>query len=185
MDFAEIKKHTLTMMGAIVLATILSTTWIVFAVLSRSEKAIYLPQAARFLSAALLMGLALLLRARRLPEISLRLFQASVTVSVLAFFLSPILCFFALRTLSSGAAAILYTTGPMWLLIFTQGGHRDRWVHMGIIVAGLALFMYGIFPDNELRGPTIVPVILLCIGLFVFVMGTWVAKKFFLDPLRH
>jgi drug/metabolite transporter (DMT)-like permease len=162
-----------------VLGTVLSTTWLCIAVLSRLEPAVYLPQAVRFLGASLVLLVLGWVFARRLPRISLRLFHAAITVAALAYVLSPVLAFYSLRTVSSGLGALVYVSLPIWFLLVAYGEGSSRlWQHLFVVI-GLVLVAIGSWDQSELRGSSYLPLFTLVAGMVAFMAGVWVSRRLF------
>ncbi len=163
----------------LILGAVLSTTWLCIAVLARLDTAIFLPQAVRFFSAALVLLVLGWITTRRLPQISLRLFHASITVAALAHVLSPVLCFFALRALPSGLGSLMYVSIPIWFLLAAYGEGGDRlWQHVFIVV-GLLLVTWGVWEQADLRGGGFLSTIALVVGMIAFMAGVWVSRRLF------
>lgn len=163
----------------LVLAGVLSTTWLLSAVLARLSDAVYLPQAARLGGGALFLFLVPLVTAGRLPQISLRLLHAAITVAGLAYFVSPVLLTFALRTLPSGFVAIVYSTLPLWLILVAHGAGFDKKNQYLLVVIGLGLFLWGVLPEIALRGRGPAAGIALAGSVFSLILGVWVSKRLF------
>ncbi len=164
---------------AVVLGGILSSTWFCIAVLARLDTAVYLPQGVRFLGASLVLLVLGWISARRLPQISLKLFHAAITVAALAYVLSPVLCFYALRTLSSGLGALVYVSIPMWFLLAAYGEGGDRMYQHVALVLGLALVTWGVWDQNVLRGGSVLAIFALVTGMLAFMAGVWVSRRLF------
>ncbi len=163
----------------LLLGAVLSTTWICIAVLARMESAVFLPQAVRFLGAASVLLVLGFIATKRLPQISLRLFHAAITVAALAYVLSPLLCYYSLRTLSSGLGALVYVSIPIWFLLAAYGEGRDRLWHHVLLVVGLVLVAIGSWDQADLRGGGITALVTLVIGMIAFMAGVWVSRRLF------
>jgi len=164
---------------AFFISVLIAPTWILLAVLSRWEEAIYFPMAVRYLGTAIVLaGVPFLFRGW-LPRISLRLLHAAITVAGLAYFLSPVLCFFALRRLPSGFVALVFATVPMWFILVAYGAGRERLPSYFVLVAGLVLLYLGVRPEAELRGNSLLGLICLAGSVVSFVAGVWVSKRLF------
>lgn len=160
-------------------ALVLSATWMLIAVLARLSPALYAPQAVRFGGAALFLLIVIFCQARRPPQISLRLFHAAITVAALAYVLSPLMIFAALRTLPSGFCALAYSTIPVWFLLLVYGYGRERLYEPLVIVIGLGLVMIAGYDESGLRGSPLLSLVLLTVGISAFIAGLWVSRRLF------
>src|SRR5690606_39105765 len=103
------------------LGVILSTSWLINAIVVRVTGMLYLPIAARFLMGATALFIIPALFLRRFPQRSLRLLHAAISVSGLTYFMAPLLTQVSLQTLPSGAVALVMCTVPIWLSFLVRG----------------------------------------------------------------
>ncbi len=139
----------------VLLALLLSVRWLLVAILVRIDETIYMPQGVVYLGAASVLLLVPMVTTGRVPQISLRLLHAAITVAGLAYFLSPVMLEFALRVLPSAYVATVFATVPMWLLLIAHGMFRDKFNQYVLLFVGIAVFFFGIREEAELRGSTI------------------------------
>jgi drug/metabolite transporter (DMT)-like permease len=165
--------------GTIIGAFLVSTTWICCAVLARSHDAIFLPQAIRYLSAALVMAGLSYVTDRRPPGISVRLLHAAVTVGGLCYFLSPIFTFYAVRILPSGLGAVVYLSVPLWYLAAAYHGEELTLPDYVMTGVGLVVFCCGVIPESYVRGAAHLPLLCLLVGMVAFMVGGWVTRRLF------
>ena len=153
----------------------------VIAVLARLDDALFMPQVFRFLMAALVVGSLGAFSTRRLPKISLRLFHAAITVSALAYVLSPILCFYALRILPSSVGALAYVSIPLWFvaLAFYNPSTNRRIFERFMVLASIGVVFFGSFDEAALRGDPWTALLLLAVGVVCFMAGSWVSRRLF------
>lgn len=167
-------------MARTVLATFfLATIWMVSAILARSSDAVFLPQAFRFLSGALVLGVAPLIFWRRPPGLSIRLLHAAVTVGGLSYFIAPVFTFYALRVVPSGLVAVLYLSVPLWFLLLAYHGQEATLADFAMAGIGIVVFCGAIVPVSYVRGPAHLPLLCLFVGTFAFMCGGWVARRLF------
>lgn len=161
------------------LGVVLSMRWILIAVLARLDEAIYVPQAFVYFGAALVLFFIPLITNGRVPQLSLRLLHAAITVAGLAYFMSPVLLVFALRVLPSAFCATVFATLPMWLLLIAYGMGREKLNQYILLVVGISVFFIGIKDEAALRGSTALALGALLSSVFCLLLGVWVSKRLF------
>lgn len=161
------------------LSVVLSLSWILPAILVRLSPALFFPLGFRFLGGAFFIVMVPLLTAARIPNFSLKLLHASITVASLAYVMAPMLAYYALKTLPSAFVATAYCTLPMWFLVAAYGEFAERRNHVIVMCLALLVFFAGVYPSASLRGPYGLGLLALAGSLVSFLAGIWVSRRLF------
>ena len=164
---------------SVAIAVVLSTGWIVMAVLARWSDAIFLPQALRFGSAAAVLFCLLIFGSHRLPRLSPRLVSGAIAIGICTYVISPVLAFYGLRTISSGLGALAFVTLPVFFLLLVYREGKDRLYQHVFVVLGLLLFYVGTKPEADLRGLSFVGFFAILASMFVFLAGVAISRKLY------
>ncbi len=161
------------------IAVLLSTTWLTSAILVRTTDLVYLPLAGRFLIGATTLFFIPVIFLRRMPQTSLRLLHASLSVSVLVYFLSPLLVVVSLNTLPSGMAALVMCSAPLWLSLLARGVQLNKLPNYLLLVMGLLSFLVGCWELAAERGNPVYALLFLAFACLSQVLGIWMSRRLF------
>ena len=163
--------------GILMAAAYAAGIWVLMAV-SRSENLIYLPNAIRFAFAMFASWVGLLWARQQIRLPSLRLLQASITIGFLAYVLSPVLTFHALRVLPSGLVSLAFAFVPLFAMLgYRQADGRVPYffLALGILVA----FTVGVQSEAVLRGKVWSSLVILIGGVLTYVVSVWLWRRVF------
>ena len=163
----------------VILAALLSTTWLSSALLIRGGNIIYFPLAVRFLLGSLTLLAIPAIFLRRVPQHSLRLLHAALSVSGLTYFLGPILLQMSLATLPSGFVALVYCTVPIWLTLLVKGFSTERFPDYFLVLLGLCCALAGCWGIAGERGEPLLALLYLALSCGCQVLGIYLSRRLF------
>ncbi len=163
----------------VILAGLLSTTWLTNGILARQPDFIYLPLALRFLFGAATLFFLPLIFLKRLPQSSLRLLHAALSVSSLTYFLAPLLLQMSLATLPSGFVGLAFCTIPIWLTIVVKGFSSEKFADYFLVILGLVVAMVGCWTIAADRGNPLMALLFLTLACTFQVFGIWLSRRLF------
>lgn len=173
-SFARILLFLLT--GAITLAV--SLTWEVTYRLSQvMEASKYWVLSVEFLLGGLTILVLMLGVERRYPRLSMKLFQAAITIGICCYFLPGVTTFYSMRFMSPGVAALTIALVPLWLWIYKMGNWRKKLPALLICSVGVGLFFWGSTPTINTR--EIFILLVLFVASFFYATGLSFTRRIF------
>jgi drug/metabolite transporter (DMT)-like permease len=159
-------------------AATLSFYWIATVAVSRVGLATHLPLAFIYLAGAVILFLIVSITERRLPDFSIRLFQAAVTIGGLVYFMGPFFCLVSLRTLPSALGALAFALTPLFFL-FIDAKTFDRLLNLMVGIVALCIYYYGSHTESDLRGNSFIAFVTLFGYPLCLAAGAYLARKLF------
>lgn len=163
----------------ILVSALLSTTWLFSAVLVRGGSLLYLPLALRFLLGSLVLLLIPVIFLRRLPQHSLRLLHAALSVSGLTYFVGPLLLQMSLATYPSGFVALVFCSVPIWLTLIVKGFNTEKFSDYFLVLLGICSALVGCWSMADERGEPLMALLYLVMGCGCQVLGIYLSRRLF------
>lgn len=157
---------------------LLSFYWIATVVIARGSFASHLPLAIQFLGGALIIFVMVSITERRLPQFSIRLFQASITVGGLVYFMAPFFLLIALRTLPSALGAIAFAITPLVFLVI-DAKTFDRFLNFAVCAVAMGIYYFGAHAEADLRGNSLIAFFVLFGYPICLALGAYLSRKLF------
>lgn len=177
MSLSRVLQYLLTGAITVVVALNWEVTWRLAQVMSSTSK--YWVLSLQFLISALTITALMLIFERRVPRISLKLFQAAVAIGFTCYFMPGIATFYSMTFMSPGVAALMLALVPLWLWIYRMGSWQKKLPALLIGIVGAGVFFWGSAKTDQIGMREITIFFVLVAGSFLYATGIAFMRRIF------
>jgi len=128
-------------------------------------------------AAATLLALNLALE-RRYPRMSIKLFQASMTIGIACYFMPGVATFYSMKFMSPGVAALVMALVPLWLWIYRIGDWRKKLPSLLFCSLAVIVFFWGSTAE-EVSAREWFILLVLFVSSFLYATGLAFTRRIF------
>lgn len=152
---------------------------ILIAALTRAQPTRFLGPALVGVGAAVTLFFLELVRERRVPSVSFKSFQASISLALVCYAVPMTVQFTVLGNFSPVFITLMMMSVPLWLWIYELGRGAHRPVYLAVAVAAPLVFQIGMVDSVTLVGKVFLAYLLLLIAVFSFSIGIGFSRRLF------